>query len=231
MVTMMNSVVSLLRNNLRTSLTCAFNCSSFSTASSCLSSPTPKMPLTASVALVSFCRKRTILPIDASKKSGSDSRRSVCPVGAVSKTMRVNLLNFSSFVNCSTFAMAIASSNPGGGVSKSSPSFKSAMDSANPPKPTELINCFAPAPMSFSLANAVNSALALSGSISSANNIPSVSDTSTGIPPRTSCAKESDNECAGSVLTTSVLCPLAANLTANDDDNDVFPTPPLPPTM
>ena len=85
--------------------------------------------------------------------------------------------------------------------------------------------------MSVARANCVNSAFALSGSISSAYSIPSVSFTSTGCPPRTFCASESLSECAGSVLTTSVLCPALANFTASELDSDVFPTPPLPPTM
>mmetsp|Transcript_5195 Transcript_5195/g.20940 ORF Transcript_5195/g.20940 Transcript_5195/m.20940 type:complete len:262 (-) Transcript_5195:705-1490(-) len=124
-VTMTNSVVFSSRNKAFTSFNCAFSFSSFCTASSGASSPTPNKPFTASPMPVSFCRKRTILPMLASRKSGSDSKRSVCPVGAVSKTMRVNLAYFSSLMNCTTLAMAIASSSPGGGVSKSSPSFKS----------------------------------------------------------------------------------------------------------
>ena len=56
----------------------------------------------------------------ASRKSGSDKSLSVCPVGAVSNTIRVNLAYFSSLMNCTTLAMAMASSRPG--VSRSSPS-------------------------------------------------------------------------------------------------------------
>eukprot|EP00976_Prorocentrum_cordatum_P102934 1193260-Prorocentrum_minimum.AAC.2 len=48
----------------------------------------------------SFCLSRTILPIDASRKSGSARSRRVCPVGAVSNTMRVYFAYCSSFVNC-----------------------------------------------------------------------------------------------------------------------------------
>jgi len=48
-----------------------------------------------------------------------------------------------------------------------------------------------------------------------------------GWRPRT-CARESLRECAGSVDTTSVVCPAAASLIASDADRLVLPTPPLP---
>mmetsp|Transcript_2549 Transcript_2549/g.8168 ORF Transcript_2549/g.8168 Transcript_2549/m.8168 type:complete len:263 (-) Transcript_2549:545-1333(-) len=124
-VTMTNSVVFSFRNRSFTSWSCALSFSSFATASSCLPSSTPKSPFTASVADVSFCRRRTIFPMLLSKKSGSDSNRSVCPVGAVSNTILVNLAYFSSLMNCTTLDIAIASSSPGGGVSRSSPSLRS----------------------------------------------------------------------------------------------------------
>ena len=44
-------------------------------------------------------------------------------------------------------------------------------------------------------------------------------------------SSESDRLCAGSVDTTSVLCPAAANLTASDAARLVLPTPPLPLTI
>ena len=59
----------------------------------------------------------------------------------------------------------------------------------------------------------------------------SVPSTGTGTPLETSCARESESECAGSVETRSVGCPAAANFTASEELHDVFPTPPLPPTM
>ena len=124
-VTMTNSVVSSFRNRSFTSCSCALSLSSLTTASSCASSATPNRDLTASPAEVSFCRSRTIFPMDASRKSGSESSRRVCPVGAVSNTMRVNLAYFSSLMNCTTLAIAIASSRPGGGVSSNSPSLRS----------------------------------------------------------------------------------------------------------
>ena len=61
--------------------------------------------------------------------------------------------------------------------------------------------------------------------------IPSVPSTATGSPPVTSCARESESECAGSVDTSSVWWPAVANLTAKEDEREVLPTPPLPPTM
>lgn len=48
-------------------------------------------------------------------------------------------------------------------------------------------------------------------------------------PP--TCASESPNECAGSVETTSVVCPACANRTARLAARLVLPTPPLPDTM
>ena len=48
---------------------------------------------------------------------------------------------------------------------------------------------------------------------------------------RHTCASESDSEWAGSVDTTSVLWPSAANCTASAAARLVFPTPPFPLTM
>lgn len=44
-------------------------------------------------------------------------------------------------------------------------------------------------------------------------------------------SRASESECAGSVDTTSVECPAAANLTASDAAELVLPTPPLPPSI
>ena len=60
-------------------------------------------------------------PSDASRKSGSVSRRSVWPVGAVSNTMRLKCAYSGELMNCTTRLMATASSTPGGSVSSSSP--------------------------------------------------------------------------------------------------------------
>ena len=51
--------------------------------------------------------------------------------------------------------------------------------------------------------------------------------TATGTPPVTSCASESLSECAGSVDTSSVGCPLEANFTASEAEHEVLPTPPV----
>ncbi len=72
----------------------------------------PKTALIAAVALESFCRSRMILPMDASKKSGSESRRRVWPVGAVSKIIRLNFSYSGAWMNCTTFEIATASSRP-----------------------------------------------------------------------------------------------------------------------
>ena len=155
----------------------------------------------------------------------------MCPVGAVSNTILVNFAYFSSLVNCTTFAMAIASSSPGGGVSNNSPNFKSCNESEMPLKPTLPIKSLAPLVKSALFENSENSLFACVVSISIAQSIPSVPSTATGTPEETSCASESLKECAGSVETISVGCwPDVANFTANDADNDVFPTPPFPPT-
>ena len=89
---------------------------------------------------------------------------------------------------------------------------------------------FAPELTSFCRANAANSSLAWSGSTSMAYSILSVPSTATGSPPVTSCASESLSECAGSVETSNVGWPAVANLTASEDEHEVLPTPPLPPT-
>mmetsp|Transcript_18786 Transcript_18786/g.61353 ORF Transcript_18786/g.61353 Transcript_18786/m.61353 type:complete len:231 (+) Transcript_18786:410-1102(+) len=203
MVAITNSVVSVLRNSAFTSKSCALSASSFFTASSWSSFSAPKSDLTAEVADESFWRRRTTLPIERSRKSGSERRRSVWPVGAVSKTMRVKREYSSALMNCTTLAMASASSSPGGGVSSSSPSRSSASESAIPPSPTCPRKSSTPLPPS-RLTNSANSPFASSGSSSIPYSIPSVPSTNTGFPPDTSWASESDSECAGSVDTTNV---------------------------
>jgi len=56
-----------------------------------------------------------------SRKSGRVSRRSVWPVGAVSKTICWKCEYSGLFRNCTTLLIATASSIPGGKVSNSSP--------------------------------------------------------------------------------------------------------------
>uniref|UniRef100_A0A0V0GW51 Putative ovule protein n=1 Tax=Solanum chacoense TaxID=4108 RepID=A0A0V0GW51_SOLCH len=127
------------------------------------------MDFKAEVADAIFFLSFIILPIDASKKSGSDSSLSVCPVGAVSKTMREKALYSFDSRNCMTFEIAIASSRPGGGVSNSSPSFSSPSCSASIPRPMLSIIFLTPlSPCSWLAAR--NSSLVLSGLISSAYN-------------------------------------------------------------
>uniref|UniRef100_A0A0A9G8N6 Uncharacterized protein n=1 Tax=Arundo donax TaxID=35708 RepID=A0A0A9G8N6_ARUDO len=87
--------------------------------------------------------------MDASKKSGKDSNRSVWPVGAVSNTMRLNMLYSCASRNCITFEIAIASSNPGGGVSNNSPNFNSPSCSTSTPRPMLSMKSFTPVPPSF----------------------------------------------------------------------------------
>jgi hypothetical protein len=57
----------------------------------------------------------------------------------------------------------------------------------------------------------------------------------TGTPCSTAglrtCARESPRECAGSVETTSVVCPSCAKRTASEAARLVLPTPPFPETM
>mmetsp|Transcript_8090 Transcript_8090/g.28424 ORF Transcript_8090/g.28424 Transcript_8090/m.28424 type:complete len:228 (+) Transcript_8090:467-1150(+) len=126
MVAMTNSVLSWSRKRSRTSCSCSLSASSLRTASSWSSSAAPNRLFTADVALVSLCLSRTIFPTLLSRNSGSVRSRRVCPVGAVSKTILVNLPYRSCFVNWTTFVIATASSSPGGGVSSSSPSLRSA---------------------------------------------------------------------------------------------------------
>jgi hypothetical protein len=57
----------------------------------------------------------------ASRKSGSVSRRSVWPVGAVSKTMRLKRAYSGARRKDTTLEIATTSSTPGGRVSSSSP--------------------------------------------------------------------------------------------------------------
>lgn len=66
-------------------------------------------------------RRINSTPRDASRKSGRVRRRSVWPVGAVSKMMRVKWAYSGFLVKATTLLMATASSTPGGSVSSSSP--------------------------------------------------------------------------------------------------------------
>mmetsp|Transcript_10733 Transcript_10733/g.23071 ORF Transcript_10733/g.23071 Transcript_10733/m.23071 type:complete len:261 (-) Transcript_10733:1388-2170(-) len=230
MVTTTNSVVFSLRNTSRASAMRSLSSSSLTTAGSlsfCL--PVKKL-VTAPVTSVSFWRRRTSLPIDTSRKSGRDSRRSVWPVGAVSKMMRLYWANSGFFKNWTTLDSATASSTPGGGVSSSSPSCRSLSCSATPPRPTPSSTSFSFLPPS-SCMTCLNSARASSGSISMPHRgiSPMGEVMRTGLPPVKSWSNESLSECAGSVDTTRVGRPSDANLTARLAAQLVLPTPPLPP--
>ena len=81
--------------------------SSCCTAASCFS-PAPKRPLRAAPAAPRRSRSLISLFKAASTKSGTVSRRSVCPVGAVSKMMRENLAYSWLFTNSTTCALAMS---------------------------------------------------------------------------------------------------------------------------
>mmetsp|Transcript_25815 Transcript_25815/g.76454 ORF Transcript_25815/g.76454 Transcript_25815/m.76454 type:complete len:235 (-) Transcript_25815:1537-2241(-) len=164
MVTMTNSVVSLFRKRSRASARRDLSSSSFTTAGSFSTSLPVKNDLTAPVALDSFCRRRTIFPMDTSRNSGRVSSRKVWPVGAVSNTMRWKCAYSGSLRNCTTLLSATASSTPGGGLSISSPSCRSLSCSAMPPRPTLSSTSFNFLPPS-SAATCRSSSRASSGSI------------------------------------------------------------------
>ena len=75
-------------------------------------------------------------PREASRKSGALSRRSVCPVGAVSKMMRVKWLYSGARMKRTTLEMATSSSTPGGSVSSSSPAHQPGLLSSCPALPS-----------------------------------------------------------------------------------------------
>mmetsp|Transcript_6672 Transcript_6672/g.18521 ORF Transcript_6672/g.18521 Transcript_6672/m.18521 type:complete len:246 (+) Transcript_6672:2038-2775(+) len=129
--------------------------------------------------------------------------------------------------------MATASSKPGGGESRSSPSLIS--ESCSKRVVSWPIPNPKPPAMSFmaclELSEAVNClkfSFSTSGSISIANSGKSIPSTWIGDPPDTSWSNESDSECAGSVDTRSVVWPAFANLMASEAESEVLPTPPLP---
>mmetsp|Transcript_21878 Transcript_21878/g.55688 ORF Transcript_21878/g.55688 Transcript_21878/m.55688 type:complete len:320 (-) Transcript_21878:1241-2200(-) len=229
MVTMTNSVEAGLRNRSRASAMRALSSSSFSTAMSFSCGWPVKNDLTAPSD--SFWRRRTILPMDASRKSGSVSSRSVCPVGAVSKMMRLKCAYCGALRNCTTFEMATASSTPGGGVSSSSPSCRSFSWSAIWVSPSWFRASFSFLPPSSAITWR-SSARACSGSSSMPHSgmSPMGDVILTGSPPFRSWSNASDTECAGSVDTTRVGRPWLAKATPRDDAHDVLPTPPLPPS-
>mmetsp|Transcript_4495 Transcript_4495/g.8106 ORF Transcript_4495/g.8106 Transcript_4495/m.8106 type:complete len:276 (-) Transcript_4495:712-1539(-) len=141
---MTNSVATSSRNSAPTAATCVLKISKRRIDSSC-DPPSPNRLRTWDVALASRFRSMIIFPKLCSTKSGVLSKRKVCPVGAVSKTTRWNLAYFGDWDNCTTLAMATASSNPGGAMSRSSPRRRSRSwsASAESPKPERMLcSCF-----------------------------------------------------------------------------------------
>mmetsp|Transcript_1198 Transcript_1198/g.2876 ORF Transcript_1198/g.2876 Transcript_1198/m.2876 type:complete len:265 (+) Transcript_1198:1239-2033(+) len=185
MVAMTNSVISLFRkSDLTTRMRCC-KTSSLATVSSCFSD-VPNKERTTAVAPASFLRSLMILPNDDSTKSGRLSSLSVWPVGAVSNTMREKRAYSADSANWTTFAVATASSRPGGGVSSSSPSFRSASWLATMPMPMPLIKSCTCSPVFDSWLYVLNSLVASSGSTSSPHKGRSVPSRGTGLPPLTS---------------------------------------------
>mmetsp|Transcript_1582 Transcript_1582/g.4451 ORF Transcript_1582/g.4451 Transcript_1582/m.4451 type:complete len:301 (+) Transcript_1582:583-1485(+) len=206
----------------------------------------PNMDRTASAAPPSTAeapfrrsRRRRSRVMKVSRKSGNLSRRRVWPVGAVSMMMRSK---GSPSAPCSskdtTLASATSSSSPGGSVSRTSakserPSCPASWLSMSPPPPAP------PRSASAALASeprartaSWKARAASSGSTSSAKSLRWLaSSTATGscLPAR-STSSTSPRECAGSVDTTRVRRPESAHRRASAADDDVFPTPPLPPT-
>lgn len=103
-----------IQSHWRSARKLALRRSSFATASSCCSDA-PNRPRRAEDAPLSFCRSRMILSSDASTKSGTVSRRSVWPVGAVSKIMRLKRAYSSPRTNsttCKTFFVLLKPKRP-----------------------------------------------------------------------------------------------------------------------
>ena len=169
-------------------------------------------------------------PDHDSMSSGRERKRSVCPVGAVSKTT-TSQVGFSMCLSNSSNASA--SSSPGRIMSavltsdfrSSSSSF--ALESSimpRPPKPPS------PEPPMLFIASPnfgrrVDSFA--SGSISSPYRLGTPS-TCVGTGPRVT-SRESEVECAGSLETKRTRRPASASQTAVAADVVVLPTPPFPP--
>ena len=174
--------------------------------------------------------KRSSRPDHASINSGSERKRRVWPVGAVSNTTTSHI----GFSMClSNSSNASASSRPGrimsavlmSDLTSSSSSF--AVGSSimprplRPPIPLEL--------MLFTASPTLGSKLEslASGSISKPYN-PGTPSTSVGTGPSLT-SRESDVEWAGSLETSSTFSPESASQTAVAEDVVVLPTPPFPP--
>ena len=174
---------------------------------------------------------RINLPDQASIISGSDKNLSVCPVGAVSKTITSQ---FGSSTCLSNSSKAKASSNPGRIISEVwisdfiSSISSLALESSiilNPPKPPIPPLLFIPSTIFPNFGRRFE--ILDSGSISRPNK-PSTPSIGVGSVPM-STPKESDVECAGSLETMRTFSPESANQTAVAAEVVVLPTPPLPP--
>mmetsp|Transcript_26719 Transcript_26719/g.66477 ORF Transcript_26719/g.66477 Transcript_26719/m.66477 type:complete len:356 (-) Transcript_26719:1289-2356(-) len=183
-----------------------------------------------------------------SRNSGNASSLSVWPVGAVSMIRRSNgrPSSVGRFRMPNTFDSATSSSVPGGAVSK-----RSSM-SNNDPTPSVPVSArklrlllrealvvarevesasrnSATVP-SVSISSAKSWPLLVALSSNSRRSVPSESILTSWPPPRLTFSA-SPRECAGSVLTTSVLKPFSAILIASAAEEDDLPTPPFPPMM
>lgn len=163
-----------------------------------------------------------IFLIDVLRKFGSDSNCSVCFVGVVSKTMRVNLLNFLFFVNCNILVIVIVLFNFGGGVFKSFLSFKFVIEFVNLFKLIEFIKFFVFSFMFVVRANCVNFVFVFFGLIFSVYSILFVLFIFIGCFFLMFCVNELFSECVGFVFIISVSCSAFANFIASEFDSDVF---------
>mmetsp|Transcript_41566 Transcript_41566/g.97017 ORF Transcript_41566/g.97017 Transcript_41566/m.97017 type:complete len:321 (+) Transcript_41566:1259-2221(+) len=159
---------------------------------------------------------------------GYSSSLIVCPVGAVSMTMRSKemLSPIAVFASPSstkeiTLESATSSSAPGGGLSKMS---------VRDPKPnlSAIVSLSAP-PLSPPTTR-LNSATESSRSTSSPYSKPPCSEIGVTLPLERSVVRASPRECAGSVEITRVRRPSSASLMAIAALVLVLPTPPFPPT-
>mmetsp|Transcript_5257 Transcript_5257/g.13630 ORF Transcript_5257/g.13630 Transcript_5257/m.13630 type:complete len:280 (-) Transcript_5257:314-1153(-) len=247
-VTTTNCVASGSLKRACTRCSCFFTASSRSTAvpracsralAAARSASDWKSPPTSPLSPSRRARSCRTFPMVPSRKSGSVSRRSVCPVGAVSKMTRVNASpvddeSSPSSSSLTTSEMARNSSKPGGGVSNNDAMSRSSSASASPPSPNVvsvfLKELFVPSSDAAWIAFwNLTLAAAASTSIPHIGRDAGVS-IATGAPPETSWSIASLSECAGSVETTRTRCPSCASLSARDAEVDVLPTPPLPPT-
>mmetsp|Transcript_42091 Transcript_42091/g.105257 ORF Transcript_42091/g.105257 Transcript_42091/m.105257 type:complete len:245 (+) Transcript_42091:1476-2210(+) len=159
---------------------------------------------------------------------GYSRRRMVCPVGAVSMTMRSNemlspkaVFAFPSSTKEITLESATSSSAPGGGLSKMS---------VKDPNPNLSAIVSLSAPPLRPPTTRLNSATESSRSTSSPYSKPPCSEIGVTLPLERSVVSASPRECAGSVEITRVRSPSSASLIAIAALVLVLPTPPLPPT-